>query len=161
MKIENKTIKKKKKKNLPAMNIEYTVAGVGTDMAEALTDEWRKLFVPYRWAGLTVQERTGRDPWGRSAWSEPWMRKLETISQSSSTCWRSRPFSRSEGELLFIRTLWIVDCNSLKVLTLWTRWSLGSHGRSSVFVPWLPQCTNNVSPDLDRQPQPCFSLEAH
>lgn len=28
------------------------------------------------------------------------MRKLETISQSSLTCWRSRPFSRSEEDLL-------------------------------------------------------------
>lgn len=62
--------------------------------------EPHELFLLCRWAGLTVQERTGPDPWDRSAWWELWTRKLETISQSSLTCWRSHLFSRSEEDLL-------------------------------------------------------------
>lgn len=68
-----------------------------------ITKDVRFFFSPCpRWVGLTVQERTGPDPWGRSAWWEPWTRKSEIISQNSSTCWKSRPFSRSAEDFLFI-----------------------------------------------------------
>lgn len=72
-----------------------------------ITKDVRFFFSPCpRWVGLTVQERTGPDPWGRSAWWEPWTRKSEIISQNSSTCWKSRPFSRSAEDLYLFMYLY-------------------------------------------------------
>lgn len=47
-----------------------------------------------RWSGHIPRERTVPGPCGRSVWSVLWMKRLETTSQSSSTCWRNLPFWR-------------------------------------------------------------------
>lgn len=132
-----------------------------------IVNGWHKPFLLYRWAGRTVQERTGPDPWDRSAWWEPWMRKLETFSQSSLTCWRSRPFSRSEEDLLlsilygFYQEGWgggctvahsIKFCNFRPDKALCSDPRHGSHSRNNMF------CT----PALDLLKHlVCFPLDAH
>lgn len=111
--------------------------------------------LPCRWVGRTVQEPTGLDPWGRSAWSALWTRKLETISQNSSTCWRNHLFSRSGFIYFLIYIQYIVleiDCDREQIhfvdslcICSWQRlWpaaaSYCTPGWKSTWLYWYSSC---------------------
>lgn len=77
-----------------------TLGSKGQQWQPRLTLHWLKVSVLPRWVERIVRGPTGPDPWGRSAWWGPWTRKSETIFPNSSTCWRSRPFSRFDAFFL-------------------------------------------------------------